>query len=59
MKGDGETIKHNTLVIDTLAGNGQDGYSGDGGPAAQATFRGPSGLAVDSAGNIYIADYYN
>ena len=59
LKGDGETVRRNTLVIDTLAGNGQEGYSGDGGPAAQATFRGPSGLAVDSGGNIFIAEYYN
>ncbi len=58
-KGDGKTLKHNTLVIDTLAGNGQEGYSGDGGSATQASFNGPSGLAVNSAGNIFIAEYYN
>ena len=46
-------------VITTVAGNGQSGYSGDGGPATQAGLYRPSGVAVDSAGNIYIVDFYN
>ncbi|MDP3261205.1 MAG: RHS repeat-associated core domain-containing protein [Thermodesulfovibrionales bacterium] len=46
-------------IITTVAGNGQLGFSGDGGPATQAMLNGPYGLAVDNAGNIYIVDYYN
>ena len=46
-------------VITTIAGNGTAGYSGDGGPAISAELNGPLGIAVDAAGNIYIADYYN
>ena len=46
-------------VITTVAGNGQSGYSGDGGPATQAGLYRPSGVAIDSAGNIYIVDFYN
>jgi DNA-binding beta-propeller fold protein YncE len=42
----------------TIAGTGQDGYSGDGGPATKALI-GPVALAVDSGGNIFIADYEN
>jgi DNA-binding CsgD family transcriptional regulator/sugar lactone lactonase YvrE len=42
--------------ITTLAGNGRAGDAGDGGPAAQAELNTPQGLAIDSAGNVYIAD---
>ena len=43
----------------TVAGTGSRGYSGDGGPAIQAQLNEPTGVAVDSAGNIYIADFNN
>ncbi|MEZ5353221.1 MAG: SBBP repeat-containing protein [Bryobacteraceae bacterium] len=43
-------------VISTVAGNGQSGSDGDGGPALQASFREPSQLAFDAAGNLYVAD---
>jgi hypothetical protein len=42
-------------VIHTLAGNGQFGYSGDGGPARRARVGYPSGVTVDAEGNVYIA----
>lgn len=43
-------------TITTVAGNGIDGYSGDGGPATGAEFGSPVGIVADSAGNLYIAD---
>jgi len=48
-------------VINTYAGNGTAGFAGDGGPAAAATAEvsNPSGVAVDAAGNLYIADLGN
>ena len=46
-------------IITTVAGNGLWGYDGDNGPALQARLKIPRGVAVDSAGNIYIADTYN
>jgi sugar lactone lactonase YvrE len=46
-------------VITTVAGNGTPGYSGDGGPATSARLSLPSGVAFDSAGNMYIADRNN
>jgi hypothetical protein len=46
-------------TIITVAGTGKPGYSGDDGPATQARLYWPVGLALDAAGNIYIADFYN
>jgi uncharacterized protein (TIGR03437 family) len=46
-------------TITTVAGAGAAGYSGDGGPATAATLKSPGGVAVDSAGDIYIADTSN
>ncbi len=45
--------------ITTMAGSGQRGFGGDGGPALDAAFDFPVDIAVDSAGNIYIADTQN
>ncbi|MBZ5634209.1 MAG: hypothetical protein LAO55_13900 [Acidobacteriia bacterium] len=46
-------------VISTIAGTGQPGFSGDGGPAAAAQLNSPYGLAFDNRGNLYIADLGN
>jgi sugar lactone lactonase YvrE len=46
-------------VITTVAGNGAFGAAGDGGLATDAELAGPSGIAVDSAGNLFIIDPYN
>ncbi len=46
-------------VIHTIAGTLLPGFSGDGGPAASASVGSPRGLAVDTAGNLYIADFQN
>ncbi len=43
-------------VITTIAGNGTEGFSGDNGPAFYAQLNGPGGVAVDSSGNVYVAD---
>ena len=46
-------------LITTVAGTGSSGFNGDRGNAAQATLRAPYGIAVDSQGNLYIADTFN
>jgi uncharacterized protein (TIGR03437 family) len=46
-------------VITTVAGNGTQGFSGDGGPATAAQLNSPWGVAVDSDGNLYIGDQGN
>jgi hypothetical protein len=48
-----------TGVITTIAGTGQKGYTGDGGPAAQATFNGPKWIHVGADGHVYIIDTEN
>jgi sugar lactone lactonase YvrE len=56
---------HRILKVDangamtTFAGTGKPGYSGDGGPAAEAELNGPYLLATDGRGNLYIADALN
>lgn len=54
-------IDRATGIITTIAGLGPDdaGYTGDNGPAVDARLNGPTGIAVDAAGNIYIADTNN
>ena len=48
-----------TGVITTVAGDGIRGFSGDGGPATSASLNVPWGVAVDTSGNVYIADRDN
>ena len=48
-----------TGVVTTVAGTGEPGYSGDGGPAADATLNEPYSLEVDADGNIYVVDRLN
>jgi sugar lactone lactonase YvrE len=48
-----------TRIISTYAGTGSESFSGDDGPATSAAIYGPRHLALDSAGNLLIADYNN
>lgn len=43
-------------IIDTVAGNGVGGFSGDGGPATEAQINRPYGVVVDAGGSLYVAD---
>ncbi|VXC93615.1 NHL repeat-containing protein [Burkholderia sp. 8Y] len=49
-------VDHQTGVIETIAGTGSSGYSGDGGLATQAMLSGPRGIAFGHDGSLYIAD---
>jgi sugar lactone lactonase YvrE len=61
----GDTVGHRVRKVDpngiitTVAGTGQEGFSGDGGPATQAQLAAVQGVAVDKSGNLYIADQRN
>ena len=46
-------------IITTVAGDGEAGYGGDGGPASAAQLNSPEGVAVDSSGNLFISDTFN
>lgn len=48
-----------TRVVTTIAGNGQKGFAGDGGPALQASLNMPHEIQFDAAGNLYIAERDN
>ncbi|MGE5108591.1 MAG: hypothetical protein ACM3H8_13675 [Sphingobacteriales bacterium] len=58
---EGQRIRKITAagVVSTVAGNGTAGYSGDGGPATSAQLHAPQDVAIDAAGNIYVADDLN
>jgi len=49
-------VKSGSPNVIIVAGSGSGGYYGDGGPATSATLNGPASVAVDSSGNIFIAD---
>src|SRR3989442_6418682 len=55
----GTTALAQQYVISTVAGSGDHGFSGDGGPATNAGLNYPNGVAVDSLQNLYIADTAN
>jgi len=52
-------IAVNSGIISTVAGTGESGYGGDGGPALDAKLHRPFGIAFDPAGDLYISDTFN
>jgi trimeric autotransporter adhesin len=50
-------VSHVTGTITTVAGNGNDGFSGDGGAATSARLSGPYGVAVDFEGSLFVTEY--
>lgn len=52
-------VDHQTGIISTVAGCGEPGYGGDGGPALQAKMKRPHSITLDFKGNLYIADIGN
>ena len=52
-------VDRETGVIATIAGTGAEGYSGDGGPATEATFNQPYSLQVDGKSDVYVVDRLN
>ena len=58
-KGDGTMVENSAILIETVAGDGNWGYNGDGGPATEAAIWTPRGISVDAMGNIYFVDRDN
>ncbi len=52
-------VEASSGIITTIAGTSRKGYSGDGGPALNATFDGPKEIDIDAAGNIFVVDTEN
>jgi uncharacterized protein (TIGR03437 family) len=52
-------VNYQTGIINSIAGNGMPGYSGDGGNSVGAQLNSPHDVVVDPAGNVYIADTLN
>ena len=50
---------HSISIITTIAGTGTDSFSGDGGMATSATISAPSGIVIDTSGNVYFCEYHN
>jgi RHS repeat-associated protein len=59
LKGDGTKVKNNAWIINIVAGTGESGFSGDGGPAKEAQLYSPWDVTLDGEGNIYITDLGN
>jgi small nuclear ribonucleoprotein (snRNP)-like protein len=57
--GTSEETSSTSGTITTIAGNGKEGYSGDGSSAINAELNAPNSIAVDASGNVYIADTKN
>jgi len=58
-KGDGTVTTNSAALIETVVGNGSDTFTGDGGPATDASIGLARGVTVDAGGNLYIADSWN
>ena len=52
-------VLHSDGRLETVAGDGTDGYGGDGGQALSARLHGPEALAADRSGDLFVADYSN
>jgi len=57
--GNKSILKYGAAALTTLAGDGNPGFGGDNGPSTLAELNNPAGVAVDSSGNLYIADSNN
>jgi hypothetical protein len=57
--GNGRVILYQDGKVRIVAGTGEAGYTGDGGPATLATLKEPSGVSIDENGGIYISDHAN